>query len=1097
MRPVKLTISAFGPYAGKVELDMDKLGDRGLYLIAGDTGAGKTTLFDAITFALYDGASGENREPVMFRSKYAAPDTPTFVELVFIYAGKEYRVTRNPEYERPARRGTGTTVQRADAELTYPDGRVVTKTRDVTNAVQEIMGIDRNQFTQIAMIAQGDFLKLLLASTEERKAIFRQIFKTELYQKLQERLKTESAALGDQCKAAQSSVEQYIKGVLCSEDDVLNIELSAAKDGRMLISDSVELIGKILDQDIHAEADFKNQLNDLDQKLENVNANLGKAEEYRKAAIALSEAEAEKQTAEPKLKLLQETLENEKSKQSARESLDREIALLEAELSNYDVLDEQKAELNAAEKLLQTYVVSETADKQKLEESQARIGNLKLEQKSLEHAGEQKEKFSSERTRKENGKEKIHALRRELAGYQNSAQELIKFEEAFKAAVNAQKRMAEERDKQDTAIKAIREEIKSLENVPSLREKLLHEKEAAENRSLKISALSSKLSAFKSSRQKLQAAQERCKRHADRADLLLEDFKAKNQMFLSEQAGILAETFHEGDPCPVCGSKVHPNKAHKSDKAPSEEELNSAKLAWERAQSATIDASRTAGQINGEVSAQKDNLEQQIRELIGNCSIDNCQERLTALSDETRVTLTTLGQELLKAEQQIKRKAKLDEILAQKESDYQKALEKLEQLAQETATAERDKNSLTGSVSAKLETFKLNAAEIIGECSLEEVSGAVDKLLAEAEASIADIDHKISAEDLNVKRKSELDGLISEEESAIKKIEQELAETKEQIASVKTKMQEIRKQIDLLSQKLGFESKKAAEGHRTSLLEKKASMQQALKNAEDAYAASEKSMTELKGRIEQMKQQLADACEINVEQETAKKKALLAEKNVLAEKEKAVHVRIATNQAAIQNIKTKSSDLAATEAQWTWVKALANTANGNISGKEKIMLETYIQMTYFDRILARANTRFMVMSGGQYELKRRVEAENNRSQSGLEMDVIDHYNGTERSVKTLSGGESFKASLSLALGLSDEIQSSAGGIRLDTMFVDEGFGSLDEESLQQAMRALYGLTEGNRLVGIISHVSELKEKIDKQIVVTKEKSGGSRAVIIC
>ncbi len=198
----------------------------------------------------------------------------------------------------------------------------------------------------------------------------------------------------------------------------------------------------------------------------------------------------------------------------------------------------------------------------------------------------------------------------------------------------------------------------------------------------------------------------------------------------------------------------------------------------------------------------------------------------------------------------------------------------------------------------------------------------------------------------------------------------------------------------------------------------------------------------------------------------------------------------------LQNIRDKMTNLDSVEKRYIWMKALSDTANGNISGKEKVMLETYIQMTYFDRVIARANTRFMVMSDGQYELKRRKEAENNKSQSGLDLDVIDHYNGTERSVKTLSGGESFKASLSLALGLSDEIQASAGGVQLDTMFVDEGFGSLDDESLDQAMRALSNLADGNRLVGIISHVGELKNRIDKQIVVTKEKTGGSRANII-
>jgi len=211
---------------------------------------------------------------------------------------------------------------------------------------------------------------------------------------------------------------------------------------------------------------------------------------------------------------------------------------------------------------------------------------------------------------------------------------------------------------------------------------------------------------------------------------------------------------------------------------------------------------------------------------------------------------------------------------------------------------------------------------------------------------------------------------------------------------------------------------------------------------------------------------------------------------------KTIYSRITSNKASLDNILKKLNEIKTVEEKWIWIKSLSNTANGNLSGKEKIMLETYIQMTYFDRIINRANTRFMVMSGGQYELKPRKEAENNRSQSGLELDVIDHYNGTERSVKTLSGGESFKASLSLALGLSDEIQSSAGGIKLDTMFVDEGFGSLDDESLAQAIKALSSLAEGNRLVGIISHVSELKDKIDKQIVVKKEKTGGSNISIV-
>ena len=255
-------------------------------------------------------------------------------------------------------------------------------------------------------------------------------------------------------------------------------------------------------------------------------------------------------------------------------------------------------------------------------------------------------------------------------------------------------------------------------------------------------------------------------------------------------------------------------------------------------------------------------------------------------------------------------------------------------------------------------------------------------------------------------------------------------------------------------------------------------------------------MRKLEGKLEQCHKQLENLGEFFVECEQEKKTRLVEQRADYERILKELQLRLATNQKALLNIEQKSKDIIVLEQKWALVKALSNTANGNISGKEKIMLETYVQMAYFERILQRANVRFMVMSEGQYELARSVVAGNNRSQSGLELDVIDHYNGTRRSVKTLSGGESFKASLSLALGLSDEVQSRAGGIRLDTMFVDEGFGSLDEESLEQAIKALAGLTEGNKLVGIISHVGELKERIDRQIIVTKEKAGGSRAEII-
>lgn len=272
-------------------------------------------------------------------------------------------------------------------------------------------------------------------------------------------------------------------------------------------------------------------------------------------------------------------------------------------------------------------------------------------------------------------------------------------------------------------------------------------------------------------------------------------------------------------------------------------------------------------------------------------------------------------------------------------------------------------------------------------------------------------------------------------------------------------------------------------------------MQKSLEKARDGYTACKEEVSTLQGRVESLSGQLEAAPEYDVGVMRRRQAELTEEKNSLSESFTGISVRIGANSAVLEKIRRQAENLTEVSEKWGWVKVLSNTANGNLGGKEKIMLETYVQMRYFDLVIQRANRRLMVMSGGQYELKRRNEAENNRSQSGLELDVIDHYNGSQRSVRTLSGGESFKASLCLALGLSDEIQSSAGGIRLDTMFVDEGFGSLDDESLQQAIRVLSGLSEGNKLVGIISHVGELKERIEKQIVVKKDRAGGSRAEI--
>ena len=361
-------------------------------------------------------------------------------------------------------------------------------------------------------------------------------------------------------------------------------------------------------------------------------------------------------------------------------------------------------------------------------------------------------------------------------------------------------------------------------------------------------------------------------------------------------------------------------------------------------------------------------------------------------------------------------------------------------------------------------------------------------------AEIGSLDLRIREVEQGIVRKKALDAQIPKEEEALSSAEAGLAVANEQAAALMAAITGEKEQLEELKQKVTYPNRKEALADKNALERQLNSLKKIMSDAESYVNHAKESLAGIRAAAEQLRQLLARSGEEDVEQLEANRVVLAAEKARIAALQKQLHTRLTTNETAQKNISRKSAEMETLDETYGWVKALSDTANGNVAGKEKIMLETYIQTTYFDRILERANLRLAKMSGGQYDLKRRRIAGNKQAQSGLELDIIDHINTTERSVNTLSGGEAFLASLALALGLSDEVQMSTG-IRLDTLFVDEGFGSLDSDALAKAYHTLAGLTEGNRLVGIISHVTELKERIDRQILVTKEKTGGSSAVI--
>ena len=918
MRPLKLTLSAFGPYAGVMELDFETLGTGGLYLITGDTGAGKTTIFDAISFALFGEASGGSREPGMLRSKYADPATPTEVTLTFRYTGKEYTVTRNPLYTRAKLRGKGMTDEKANATLTFPDGRILTGSKEATAAIQEILGLNREQFSQVAMIAQGDFMKLLLANTLERQSIFRNIFKTKLYEELQKQLSNHANKVKYQWEDVQDSIRQYVDGILCSEASKHAERIRQAKEGSLPIAEVLTALDVLLEADATAQGELEAQLQETDAALEETVALLTKAEAREKTKKDLAKAEEKETATKTLLQQCQEALEAEQAKNPRQEQLSREITAIDLSLEEYDRLAELESALG-----------------------DANTQKSKAEEDSVAAAGR-------------------------------------------KTALIAE-------------IEAWKEERKSLENIGAEKEKLLRQKQEQHQKRTNLQKLIADIAQYHTQQKKWETAQELYLAVYEKTSGLQQEYDAKNKAFLDEQAGIIAGRLEDGNPCPVCGSLHHPAPAVMADTAPTEAEVKKARKEYEKAAKETEKASAAAAKEKGKVSTQEEALRKQIDEL-----------------------------------------------------------------------------------------FPLQEIHV-AETSARETVSALTHAIDEVESRI----HQIEK---GLERKEQLDDLIPKKETELSSAEEKLNAAREQLASSEASIRSLTEQTTALKEKLSFAHKSAAVAQRNALDEERQFLHSALETAEKAYQNCKDALTSLSASAQELKKQLAECPEIDMQTQLEKKDALSTQKASILKEQKAVHTRITSNSSCRKNIQNKSAELSSLEEKQKWLRALSDTANGTIKGKEKIMLETYIQTTYFDRIVARANVRLMKMTGGQYDLKRRKTADTMRGQTGLELDVIDHYNGTERSVKTLSGGESFKASLALALGLSDEVQMSTG-IQLDTLFVDEGFGSLDPESLNQAYNTLASLTEGNRLVGIISHVAELKERIDKQIVVTKEKSGGSKAVI--
>ncbi len=982
MRPLKLKITAFGPYAGTTELEMDQLGIGGLYLITGDTGAGKTTIFDAITFALYGEPSGDNRQPDMLRSKYAAPETPTQVELTFSNKGKNYVVTRNPAYERPKKRGEGTTLMPADASLQLPDGRVVTKMKEVTEEIEKILGLDREQFTQIVMIAQGDFLKLLLSSTQDRMEIFRRIFRTERYQKLQGQLKETYLKLqrdyGELENRRKIAAESIRWDRVVPQQTAESQQTSGVQQQSELQQMAEQTSKQTSQPKLQQESEEEMPPAILRQKLE---------EQIKRDQMAWEECQADLVKIEEKIQQITEQL----TKAQTRGQLQEEKRRIEAELRR------QKQELAR-------WTMEREKAKEREPERESLLGQIAALEKELEQYKQY-----------EDGKRNLQERREGLAGYRADWE---------KNCALLQKRKENQRQ--------AKEKLEILRDNPVLLQQLRTEMQRLQDRQKHLQEASGSLRSLQQQYAALESAQKSYQKSAGEAEEAQQQYRQAKRLYLDAQAGILAKTLQPGRPCPVCGALEHPHPAQAAQKAPTKEELEKLAEQAEKLAGQAAKASRQAGALQAAVMEKQRRAQEQLREIFA--------EREAGVED--------VGVESAGAENA----GWLSEMIF------------TENPAENRETVSRARSHIAAA-----------------QENLQTKSVRLTKALREAEH--------------NEELRLNLTEKLPKFEKDTKDTEEILQQQQTHMAAEQATLQEREAKLAEIGKQLHYAGAREAAQQITQWRQSAELIAASLQKAERGMQQAAGAVHSGEGKIAALQQQLSQLPEMEKEAVLeARNQAQQTKKEVMQRGEE-LNLRIQFNEKAREQIRDTESRMDRAEEKLRCVGALSETANGELKQKEKIRLETYVQMTYFERVIQRANLRFLKMSDGQYELQRRKEENNRRSQSGLELDVIDHYNGTVRSVRTLSGGESFMASLSLALGLSDEVQSSAGGIRLDTLFVDEGFGSLDEDTLEQAISALSSLTEGNRLVGIISHVAELKDRIDRQIVVKKDRIGGSRAEI--
>ena len=1044
MRPLKLTMTAFGPYAQNEEIDFTILNNKNIFLITGPTGAGKTTIFDGISYAIYGEASGEDRDGESLRSQFADVDTLTSVELEFELKGTKYYIKRTPKQEKRKSRGEGTTEQKTDAEMKIIHSdeqvKVISGVSNVNDKINEIMGINYAQFKQIMMIPQGEFRKLLVSESKDREKILQKIFGTEAYKLVEIKLNDRAREIKNIIKDLNNKQSENISTIQFDNNTLL---MELIENENRNITEIVTSLESFIEEDIEKRSSLEKSAKESLNELEKNQKKIFEAKENNKKFEEKEELEK---------------IKNKLESQQAIMDLEKERLIKARKAAQIDAVEENYIERN-----------KDLAIKKR--ELELNLSSIEVASKGLIKAEEVLKVESS----KEEEKIKLLEYASVLKGYREKVK-VFEDENASLSLIELQLNdVNNKKNEKKQLVEKIKKDIEILSNKLEVVRKASSDYIKLNAELEKTNQIYNKISDLHSENKKLISFRNeylKYKKEVNENKKLYEEYEKKfrdmEQIFRDGQAGVLALGLNTGDPCPVCGSTHHPKLAKLEHDVPTEDELKKYKKLLEEAKSKydKSDESFRETDVNGRsllsiINRLKDELNLLIEENILELSKDDLTDFINNKLLEFESIKEKLYIEVKKLDKEKNQEEAILKSLNEKKTMLQAEEKKLEKLnddyTQKLAEVERKKGILNQLIVEIPENLRSERA--------------LKKVIEDLEARYEIMCKALKdAQNLYNECKLQHEKLLTENEGLIKSLNEVEASLKE----AESKLNE-----EII--KSGF---KNLEDYKTSKLN-----EEEVENLNKKINEFNEKLRSVKDRYEKSSKDLEGLSIIDISTLLEKDKNIKDQMEVLEKEKTELHAKITRNKNSLLRINELSEQIKEKEKEYSIIGDLAEVSKGN--NTERMTFERYVLAAFFDEIIEKANLRLGKMTEYRYELDRIKEKGKGLTQSGLELQVFDNYTGKYRHVKTLSGGESFKASLALALGLADVVQCYAGGISIDTIFIDEGFGTLDPESLDNAIQCLIDLQNYGRLVGIISHVPELKERIDSRLEIIPSAEGST------